>query len=101
MACVVDDPRGGVGADQECVLARGATRFAIYRGREPSTRDMQFNWQLRGGFAPLTIVLSRANNSLPERLRFIPSLETLMVVDGGTAGLGFVSLATLLNRPVN
>ena len=77
------------------------SRFAVYRGLQPSVRDMQFTWQLRGGFVPLAVTISRANNSLPEKLQFIPGLQTVAVVDGGTAGLGLVRLDLLANRPIN
>jgi hypothetical protein len=102
-ACVVADPTGGVQPGQpgsECVFQQGGTRFAIYRGRTASARDMQFSWQMRGGFLPLSILVSAGGNSLPDKLRFIPSLQTVMVVDGGTAGLGLISLGTLLNQPI-
>jgi len=102
-ACVVDNPRGGVTPGQpgsECIYEQGGMRFAIYRGRTPSVRDMQFTWQLRGGFIPLSISVSTGSNSLPEQLRFIPGLHTVMVVDGGTAGLGLINLSSLGNRPI-
>lgn len=104
LACVVDDPRGGVGPGDpgaECLFREGPSRFAVYRGQEPSVRDMQFSWQLRGGFVPLTITVSRANNSVPEKLQFIPGIQSVLVADGGTAGLGVVRLDSLGNRPIN
>jgi hypothetical protein len=100
----VADPSGGVAASDaggECIFQQGAARFALYRGREPSVRDMRFTWQLRGGFVPLTVALSRGSNSLPEKLSFVPQLGSLLVVDGGTAGLGYINLTTLSNRPIN
>lgn len=103
-ACIVADPSGGVAASDaggECIFQQGAARFALYRGREPSVRDMRFTWQLRGGFVPLTVALSRGSNSLPEKLSFVPQLGSLLVVDGGTAGLGYINLTTLSNRPIN
>jgi hypothetical protein len=104
VACVVDDPRGGVvpgGAGEECIMHSGPSRFAVYRGLEPSVRDMQFTWQLRGGFSPLSISVSRANNSVPEKLQFVPGLQSVLVVDGGTAGLGVVRLDSLANHSIN
>jgi hypothetical protein len=62
---------------------------------------MQFSWQLRGGFVPLTITVSRSNNSLPQKLQFVPGLQTVLVADGGTAGLGVVRLDFMANYPIN
>jgi hypothetical protein len=45
--------------------------------------------------------VSRANNSLPEKLQFIPGIQSVLVVDGGTAGLGVVRLDSLGNRSIN
>lgn len=104
LACVIQDPRGGVGPAEpgaECLFHSGPSRFAVYRGLEPSVRDMQFTWQLRGGFVPLTITVSRSNNSVPEKLQFVPGLQSVLVVDGGTAGLGVVRLDSLGNRSIN
>jgi hypothetical protein len=104
LACVVDDPRGGVGpgdAGAECAFGSGPARFAVYRGLQPSVRDMKFSWQLRGGFVPLTVTVSRANNSLPEKLQFLPGMQSVLVADGGTAGLGVIRLDLMANFPIN
>jgi hypothetical protein len=70
-------------------------RLAVYRGLEPSERDMTFSWELSGGFVPLTASLVTVGGStavLPQQLRFVPQLGALAVTDGAEKGLLFVSL---------
>jgi hypothetical protein len=104
LACIIADPKGGVTAESagsECIFRGLNTSFAIYRGRNPSSRDMRFSWQLRGGFTPLTVNLSFAGDSVPERLRFVPGLGRVLVADAGTAGLSLIDLTDLLRSTIN
>jgi hypothetical protein len=96
--CVVDGADIPLGPDHPkaaCVLQSLHTRFAVYRGRQPSERDMTFSWQLVGGFGSLSLSLSAARASKPARLVPIPGLNSVAVADSGTAGLSLVRTETL------
>jgi hypothetical protein len=78
-----------------CVFQNLTTRFAIYRGRQPSERDMAFVWRVRGGFVPLSASLISAGGTTsvsPQSLTYVPQLGSLAVTDGAQKGLIFVSL---------
>ncbi|MFO7181802.1 MAG: hypothetical protein DIU78_024100, partial [Pseudomonadota bacterium] len=96
--CVLEEagPVGLEDAAAACIHATSTARFAVYRGAQPSRRDMQFVWQVAGGFQPLTLdlgVLTRA--VAPERLVSVPALDRLSVVDAGSLGLAFLRLDRL------
>lgn len=95
-ACIVDtEPENGIdpGEDgSECVFQSLTTRFAIYRGQQPSARDMRFRWQLSDGFTPLTIPLTNnvdRTRSSPRSLSFIPETNQVVVSDGSARGVTF------------
>ena len=92
-ACTREDPAAGVAADDPCVFENLTTRYAIYRGNEPSRRDMVFGWQTIGGFNPLYASLAAATSSVsPESMVFVPQIGQLAIADGASAGLVFVGL---------
>lgn len=97
-ACVITGDKavtpGGAGAP--CIFQSLMYRFAIYRGNEPSQRDMAFSFQLSGGFAPLlTNLASQTAAVSPQSMRFIPQVGQIAVVDGAASGLVLVSLDTV------
>jgi hypothetical protein len=94
--CVVDSTDNGIDPGEqgsECVFQNLTTRFAVYRGRRPSRRDMQFRWQFTDGFTPLGIGLTNADRprSTPQSIVTVPELGQLIVTDGTARGLTFVS----------
>jgi hypothetical protein len=100
----LDDEEAGEGLpgpvphDSPCVFQNLTLRFAVYRGRHQSERDMAFAWDLTGGFVPLTVSLLSAGGTtavLPQSLVYVPQIVSLAVTDGAQKGLTFVSLDTL------
>ena len=101
IACVVssDDPSsfysGASALGQGCVLDSIRGRFALYRGINPSVRDMEFRWQVVGGFVPYELNLAnRLTGSaiMPQSLIPAPNLNALFVVDGVSGGVFEISL---------
>lgn len=84
-------------ADSECIYETLTSRFAVYGGTEPSQRDMTFVYEVTGGFAPLTISLTRNDTSiiLPQELARVPGYRLLSAVDAQDRGLMLLSLDTL------
>jgi hypothetical protein len=95
-ACVVDDVSGGIEPGEpgsQCVFQSLTTRFAIYRGRVPSTRNMRFRWQFVGGFEPFLLNLSTVDRtSSPRSMIYDRDLDRIFLSDGTARGLSFVSL---------
>jgi hypothetical protein len=94
--CRVDNTEGGIDPGEpgsECVFQSLTTRFAIYRGREPSRRDMRFRWQFGDGFSPLVIGLTSVDRtrSTPQSIIPWPESSQLILSDGSARGLTFVS----------
>ena len=94
--CRVDSTEGGIDPGEqgsECVFQSLTTRFAIYRGREPSRRDMRFRWQFGDGFSPLVIGLTSVDRtrSTPQSIVAWPESSQLILSDGSARGLTFVS----------
>jgi len=84
------------GPGAACIHATPTARFAVYRGAQPSRRDMQFIWQVAGGFLPLTLDLGVVSSAiLPERIVSLPQLDRLGVVDAASLGLAFFRLDRL------
>jgi hypothetical protein len=65
----------------------GVLHLVVYRGTEPSRRDMVFSWAMGGGFAPLEVNLNRAGFVAPHSTLFVPGLQRLLVTDGGQNGV--------------
>ena len=100
-ACVFNqDEAAGVqpgGPGSECIFDGLTERFALYRGREPSVRDSQFQWQTTGGFIPLVMSLAAVSSSSsvsPQSIQFLRQPEVMAVVDGSSLGLSLFSLDT-------
>jgi hypothetical protein len=80
----------------QCIFENLTARFAVARGTQPSTRDMQFAWSVTGGFAPLAMSLAPESTSvLPQSMAYLPELGYLAVVDGSTLGLSLFDLNSL------
>ncbi len=89
-ACVVNDYSDGIDPDEpgaECVFQSLTSRFAIYRGQQPSSREMRFRWQLQSGFVRLSTSVTGNSSSVPLSLVPVPQLEQLVVPDGTASGL--------------
>jgi hypothetical protein len=101
VACVFNqDEAAGVqrdGRGSQCIFDGLTERFALYRGREPSVRDSQFQWQTTGGFIPLVMSLSALSSAKavsPQSIQFLRQPEVMAVVDGSSLGLSLFSLDT-------
>lgn len=95
-ACRVDGAEDGIDPGEpgaECVYQSLTTRFAIYRGQQPSVRDMRFRWQLADGFTPFVIGLTSVDRlrSTPRSIVPWPESGQLILSDGSARGLTFVS----------
>ena len=76
-----------------CVFNGLNDRFAIYRGRVPSVRDMAFTWRTTGGFTPQVMTLL-STVVAPQSIQFLQQPEEMAVVDGASQGLSLLSLDT-------
>ncbi len=95
LVCVLDEP-GPVSPGSPCVFDGLTTRFAVYRGRRRSERDMAFTWQYSGGFVPLAASLATTSVDVsPLSMTFVPQIQELAVTDGSSQGLLFVSLESI------
>jgi hypothetical protein len=80
----------------KCIFENLTARFAVYRGRQPSVRDMIFGWDTTGGFVPLSASLASISSAvLPQHLAYVPEYQAIAVVDGSTLGFSFMSLDSL------
>jgi hypothetical protein len=102
-ACVVKKTSGAVDpvADhvaEACVFENLNARFAVYRGQAQSKRDMQFNWDVSGGFVPLSMNVATASTGpvvLPQSIKYLSRSDRLVVVDGMSAGVTLFDLDQL------
>jgi hypothetical protein len=95
VACVVDSnaPLAPGKPGEACVYHSLTHRFAVYRGNEPSKRDMAFSWFVTGGFTPLVANLAAQSRAVsPQTMVFVPQIGQLAVADGASQGLVLVSL---------
>jgi hypothetical protein len=105
--CSIADATRGVTAGEaaeSCIYSSPTARFAVYRGRSASVRDMVFNWQTIGGFSPMRIDFSALSPQVsPTALVGLPEFNWLTVVDGASLGLVLLSLDNLapLAPPLN
>jgi len=91
-AIVPKDGKGG----SECIFENLTSRFVVYRGTSPSTRDMQFSWGTTGGFNPLSMSLASLSASVsPQSMVYLPELGYMAVIDGSTLGLALFDLNSL------
>lgn len=89
---------GLTGPGSACIFQSLTARFAVYRGRLASQRDMAFSWETFGGFSALNVNIAqqlRTANVLPQSMVYVPQLRRLAVVDGATTGLSLIGLTTL------
>jgi len=79
-----------------CIFENLTSRFVVYRGAQPSTRDMQFTWSTTGGFSPLALSLLTQTTAVnPQSMVYVPELGYLSVVDGSTLRLTLFDLNSL------
>jgi hypothetical protein len=100
--CVVEDPLTEVkvlGPGNPCIFSNHTMSFVIYRGLEPSRRDMTFSWEVIGGFVPFSFDLTRDGlNTVPESIVYSPEAQLLAVTDGSTRGFSLIYLHPLLGE---
>jgi hypothetical protein len=87
-----------------CMFESIKARFAIYRGREPSVRDMTYRWAVSGGFVPLSTSIASASvglNVVPMDMVYSEPLNAMVVVDGASGGVNLVDLTSfgMLSQP--
>ncbi len=85
-----------------CIHDGPVARFAIFRGREASRRDMSFQWEVTGGFRTLSATMASSYTGisvLPESIAHLESSDRLVVVDGIAGGLSLLSLSSLALSP--
>lgn len=94
VACVLPSGALAPGKPGEaCVFQSLTHRFAVYRGNEPSKRDMVFSWTITGGFVPLAANLAAQSRAVsPQSMVLVPQIGQLAVADGASEGLVLVSL---------
>jgi hypothetical protein len=79
-----------------CIHSGITSRFAVYRGLQPSVRGMQFTWQVTGGFRPLVSSIAAVSIAvLPQHVQYVPELQRIAIVDGAQLGLSLISLDSL------
>jgi len=79
-----------------CIFENLTARFAVYRGLQPSVRDMKFTWDTTGGFYPLAAPLSAVSTAtLPQTVRYISEYQSIAVIDASSLGVSLLSLDTL------
>jgi len=79
-----------LGLGPACVFDSLRARFAIYRGKGRTVRDMAYVWQVVGGFVPYELNLANrltGSSILPQALISAPNLNALLVVDGVSGGV--------------
>ncbi len=100
VVCVYDAERGAVepgGPGSECIYDGLTTRFAVYRGLEPSRRGMTYAFDVQGGFLAQTVPLTAEGTTiiLPNALSNVPGFSYLAAVDSQDRGLMLISLRSL------
>lgn len=96
LVCSYDAATGPVtpgGPASECIHDGLTERFVMYRGLDPSLRDMTYAYDVVGGFAPLAMSLTTNTNViLPVAMKAVPGFDLLAVVDSQDRGLMLLSL---------
>lgn len=99
LVCTYDSSSGPVspgGPASECIYDGLTSRFVVYRGLEPTLRDMAYSYEIVGGFAPLAVSLTASTSVvLPVFVRQIPGFDVLSVLDAEDRGLMLVGLRSL------
>jgi hypothetical protein len=79
-----------------CIFENLTSRFAVYRGRQPSVRDMTFAWDTAGGFIPLVGSLAAVSSGvMPQHLAYVSQYQAIAVVDAANLGFSLMSLDSL------
>jgi hypothetical protein len=79
-----------------CIFENLTGRFAVYRGLEPSVRDMTFSWDTTGGYAWLSGSLAAVSSAvLPQRVKYIAEYQALGLIDAASLGVSLMSLDSL------
>ena len=79
-----------------CIFENLTARFAVYRGQEPSVRDMAFTWETTGGFYALAGSLASVSSAvLPQRVKYISEYQAISVIDAASLGVSLMSLDSL------
>lgn len=81
------------GPGDECIFNNLNTRFALYRGLEPSLRGMSFGFETIGGFRSMSISTSYVQTvALPVSLAPVPEFNAMGVVDSQNQGFLMIDL---------
>jgi len=79
-----------------CIHDTPTARFAVYRGREPTTPGTLFAWSVAGGFTPLGLDLTGISQAvLPKAAVALPDMDWLTVIDSASLGLVLIELEEL------
>ncbi len=99
VGCVHDFSTGAVtpgGDASQCIYEDLTSRFVVYRGASPSSRDMTFSWGVTGGFNPLSMSLTPFSTAVsPRSMVYVPELDYVAVIDGESLGLALFDLNSL------
>ncbi len=101
VVCAYDSSHGPVapgGTADECIFDSPTRHFAIYRGLEPSKRDMTFGFEVTGGFRNQKLSLTTGTGTsvlLPLTLSSVGAEPLLGVVDSQDRGLIMIDLRSL------
>ncbi len=99
VVCFTDQSRGPVepgGPASACIFDGLTARFAVYRGLEPSERDMTYAVDVQGGFAAQAMSLTNQTSIiLPVSIEPIPGWSQLAVVDSQDRGLMLLGLRSI------
>jgi hypothetical protein len=82
--------------DGEGAFKNAILQFVLWRGSEPSVRDMVFTFRSTGGFVPLHVNLAAATSYVqPQDMQFVPQIGQLAIADGSVQGLMLINLGTM------
>lgn len=97
VVCSYDATQGPVdirGVAGNCIFSGLTRRFVVYRGLEPSRRDMSFLYDVIGGFQSLNISLTGSSSViLPVSLVELPTFGAFGIVDSQNRGLMMLDVA--------
>ncbi len=71
-------------------------QFVIWKGTEPSQRDMNFAFTTLNGFYPVLVNLASTSSYIqPASMRYVPQIGQLAVADGAAQGLILVNVGSM------
>jgi hypothetical protein len=81
--------RARITTDPNAVKVFSGARLSFFVTGNASRRDDQFRFTTEGSFSPLRVVLTNTDRPAVQSraMRFLPSLDQLVIADGGTEGL--------------